>query len=146
MKEIIKKIIKENFGCDINDEIDFEVRKEKIYFFKSYLKNFFNFLKNKGLKLNPIGIYFGKIKQNNKIQLSIEGSQYVGRKATKNIFEINDYKELYEFILGKKIELKNVEKHNFPILKYKDLVICSTASRENEIECLLPKVARKSII
>jgi NOL1/NOP2/fmu family ribosome biogenesis protein len=106
MKEIIKKIIKENFGCDINDEIDFEVRKEKIYFFKSYLKEFFNFLKNKGLKLNPIGIYFGKIKQNNKIQLSIEGSQYVGRKATKNIFEINDYKELYEFILGKKIELK----------------------------------------
>jgi len=146
MKELIKKIIKENYGSEIEEDVDFEIRKEKIYFFKSNLKDFYNFLKNKNIKLNSLGIYFGKLKKNNKIQLSIEGSQFVGKKAKKNIFEIHDYKELYEFLLGKKIEIKNVEKHNFPIVKYKDLVICSAASKENEIESLFPKVARKSIM
>jgi NOL1/NOP2/fmu family ribosome biogenesis protein len=146
MKEIIEKIIEENYNSKIEENIDFEIRKEKVYFFKKEIKEFYSFLKNKKLKLNPIGIYFGKIKKNNKIQLSIEGSQYVGKNAKKNVIEINDYKELYEFLLGKKIELKNVEKHNFPIVKFKDLVICCAASKENEIESLFPKVARKSIM
>ena len=41
------------------------------------------------LKTNTIGLYFGE-QQENQIRLSIEGSQLVGPKATKNILEIQD--------------------------------------------------------
>ena len=126
--------------------MEFEIRKERVFVFKKNLKPFWEELKKKNIRVNPLGIYFGKIKNNEKIQLSIEGAQIVGKNAKKNVFEINDYNELYEFLLGKPIELRNVEKHNFPILKYKELVICAASSRENEIISIFPKVARKMIM
>lgn len=143
----MKEIIRKNFDCEINDQLEFEVRKERIFVYKKHLKFFWKELKTKKIKVNPLGIYFGKIKNNEKIQLSIEGSQIVGKKAKKNFFEINDYNQLYEFLLGKPLSLKeNVEKHNFPILKYRGLPICAASSRENEIISIFPKVARKMIM
>ncbi|MEM0480991.1 MAG: NIP7 N-terminal domain-related protein [Candidatus Aenigmatarchaeota archaeon] len=143
----MKNLIKKNFDCEIDENLEFRIKKEKVFVFKKHLINFWQELRSKNVKVNPLGIYFGKIKNNEKIQLSIEGAQIVGKNAKKNVFEIDDYKELYEFLLGKPIEIKeNVEKHNFPILKYKDLPICAASSRENEIISIFPKVAKKMIM
>ena len=41
------------------------------------------------LRIDSMGIYFAEYK-NNEIRLSIEGSQIIGKVATKNIIEISD--------------------------------------------------------
>lgn len=146
MEEIITRINK-NFNAEIPKDLDFEIRNEKIYVFKKELKNIYEFLKSKGLRLEKIGIYFGKLKKNDKIQLSIEGSQIVGKTAKKNVIEINDLEKLEKFLRDEISltleEFKNVEKHNFPIIKYKNYIVCSAASLEKEIKNLFPKNAKR---
>jgi len=145
----IRKVIEKNYRAKIDENLDFEIRKEKVYVFNKEQKKMHEFFKTKKVKVENLGIYFGKIKKNEKIQLSIEGSQIVGKSAKKNVLEINGYEELKKFLLGEKnlkIENFNVEKHNFPIVKYKNYIICSAASLENEIKSLFPKNARKLII
>lgn len=145
--EIIRKAIKKNFDVEIDKDIDFEITNEKIRFFKKDLRELYEHLKLKGLRLERLGIYFGKLKKGEKIHLNIEGSQFVGKKAKKNVLNIDDYKTLINFLLGKVTikEFQNVEKHNFPIVKYKDYIICSAASTENEIKSLFPKAPKKSL-
>lgn len=144
----IRKVVEKNFGSKISDEIGFEIRNEKIYFFNKELKNIYEFLKLKNLKLEKLGIYFGKIKRNEKIQLSIEGSQFVGKSANKNILEIDNFEKLIKFLRGEiSLEInEKIEKHNFPIIKYKDYIICSASSLEKEIKSNFPKNAKKIIM
>jgi len=147
--ETIRKVVEKNFGAILDESLDFEIRNEKVFVFKRELKHFYNYLMDKKIRLENIGIYFGKIKKNEKIQLSIEGSQIVGKTAKKNVIEIKDYEELKKFLLEEKslkLEDFDVEKHNFPIVKYKDYIVCSAASLENEIKSLFPKNAKKQLL
>ncbi|MFH7903290.1 MAG: hypothetical protein QXQ19_02380 [Candidatus Aenigmatarchaeota archaeon] len=143
----IKKVVEKNFGSKIDERIGFEIRNDKIYFFNKELKNVYEFLRLKGLKVEKLGIYFGRLKKNEKIQLSIEGAQFVGKDAKKNLIKIDDFEKLIKFLKGEEnLEISNnVEKHNFPIVKYKDYIICSAASLENEIKSLFPKNPRKML-
>ena len=147
--EIIRKVVEKNFDTTLDENLDFEIRKERIYVFKKELRYIYNFLKEKKIRLENLGIYFGKLKKNDKIQLSIEGSQLVGKTAKKNVIEIKNYDELKKFLTEEKnlkVEDFNVEKHNFPIVKYKDYIVCSAASLENEIKSLFPKNAKKQLL
>jgi len=147
--ETIRKIVEKNFDATLDENLDFEIRKERVYVFKKELRYIYNFLKEKKIRLENLGIYFGKLKKNDKIQLSIEGSQLVGKTAKKNVIEIKNYEELKKFLTEEKnlkLEDFNVEKHNFPIVKYKDYIVCSAASLENEIKSLFPKNAKKQLL
>ena len=96
-------------------------------------------------RVNAIGLYFGKLKRNNKLQLSIEGSMLVGKDSNKNIAEIYD---VNEFIEGKDVycTCKNCEKNNFVIVKYrKDFFGSGILRDENKIENILPKSRRMSL-
>jgi len=92
------------------------------------------------LRINSIGMYFCETR-NNEIRLSIEGSQIVGPKATKNILEIND-SQVKQWFNGQDLEINGnydgfvIIKHNNDFLgsgKYKNNKILNYVSKSRRI-------------
>lgn len=142
--EDIEKLIERNYGCRINLKRYklFKTGEEKIWIIS---KDANIELSNK-LRCYTMGLYFGKLKRNNKIKLSIEGAIIVGREAKKNV-AILDENECLKFIEGenvKPVNLINCEKNNFVIVKMGEDVIGVGILRENFIENLTPKARRIS--
>ncbi len=69
------------------------------------------------LRVNSIGMYFCEIEPIG-IKLSIEGSQLVGKKATKNVIEL-DEEETKKWFRGEYLE-KECKCNDFVILKHND--------------------------
>jgi len=67
------------------------------------------------MKIDSVGMYLGELYKES-LRLSIEGSQMIGPKATKNIIELNK-EEMIEWIKGADIEHDDVGKE-FIIIKY----------------------------
>lgn len=147
-KEIreIEEIIEKNYGCKINlrKYKIFLTREDKIWLVNKKL-NFDIFRNIK--RCYRIGIYFGKLKRNKKIKLSIEGALLVGKRAVKNIAILDD-KEALRFMQGydaKVYELLNCEINNFVLIKNNnDDVIGVGILRDGYIENLVPKARRIS--
>jgi NOL1/NOP2/fmu family ribosome biogenesis protein len=78
----ILELIKEQFDVDYKFEDIVLMNKEKIYLLSMDYKDV-----DVKIKINSLGLYFGKL-QNEKLRLSIEGSQLI--KGKKNIIEIKD--------------------------------------------------------
>ena len=69
------------------------------------------------LRINSIGMYFCEV-SDNKIRLSIEGSQIVGPRATKNVVEINE-EQTKNWLKGQDLEIKG-NYSGFLIIKNKN--------------------------
>lgn len=84
-KAIINKL-KEHFGIkELNlDYVFFKSNEGKIFL----LNNEVSKLNLDKLRINSLGVYFGVFENN--FRLSIEGSQLIGDKITKNIIELED--------------------------------------------------------
>lgn len=70
------------------------------------------------LRLNSIGMYFCEI-DDLGIRLSIEGSQIIGPKATKNVAELND-EEAKRWFKGEILEKECKDCNGFVILKHNE--------------------------
>ena len=68
------------------------------------------------LRLNSVGMYFCEV-DNLGIRLSIEGSQIIGSKATKNIVEL-DGEETKKLFKGEDLEKECKDCSGFVILKH----------------------------
>jgi NOL1/NOP2/fmu family ribosome biogenesis protein len=136
----IEKIIEKNYGAKI-DFSDFDLYKNKrneIFLASKKLDN--NLLK----MASYFGLYFGRLKRNEKIQLSVEGAQIVGRNANKNI-AILDEENISKFMEGlecKWKELVNCEIGNFVLIKNENDFFGCGILREDRIESLVPKARR----
>lgn len=141
--EEIEKIIEKNYGCRIGlkNYIVFITGEEKIWITSNDVDfNIFNVLK----RCYRIGIYFGKLKRNRKIKLSIEGAMMVGKKAIKNIAILNDESAL-KYIHGYDVKADRIiegELNNFVLIKNREDFIGVGILRENYIENLIPKSRR----
>src|SRR3989338_644407 len=62
------------------------------------------------LNVNSLGLYFGEL-LHGALRLSIEGSQMIGKKASKNIIELND-EQMRQWLKGEDIELEGAENNN----------------------------------
>ena len=142
-KREIENRIEKNYGCRIGlEEYNIFMTKEEKIWLASPSINFsiFDILK----RCYRIGIYFGKLKRNNKIKLSIEGAMMVGKKATKNVVFI-DEGEAIKFMQGydvREYRKLNAELHNFVIVKCGDDIMGTGILRENYVENLVPKARR----
>ena len=67
------------------------------------------------LRLNSVGMYFCEL-DNKGIRLSIEGSQIIGPKATKNIIELSE-EETKKWFKGEDVEKECKDCNGFVILK-----------------------------
>lgn len=117
----LRELIKRKFGCEIENDLAFFQRKEKIFVLKKDVLNALDKLLEKKVNIVNYGIYFGKEKINN-IQLTIEGSQIVGKNAVKNVYEFKDFSIFERFLKGEEFEIPNElkESENYPIAKWKD--------------------------
>ncbi|MDT7859061.1 MAG: hypothetical protein RQ930_03435 [Candidatus Aenigmarchaeota archaeon] len=139
-KKEIEKIVEKNYGAKLD-----------LSSFDCYINNrneIYIVSKSVDERLIPIasyvGMYFGRLKRNEKIQLSVEGSQIVGRLANKNIAIVDDentsrYMEGFEF---KWSTLINCEVNNFVLIKNENDFLGSGILREDKIESLVPKARR----
>jgi NOL1/NOP2/fmu family ribosome biogenesis protein len=93
-------------------------------------------------RVNAIGMYFGKLKRNEKVQLSIEGSMLIGKDAEKNVCLIDD---VDGWMGGKDVfgKCENCENDNFVIVKHeKDFLGSGILRNDGRIENILPKSRR----
>jgi NOL1/NOP2/fmu family ribosome biogenesis protein len=140
--EQIEEIVEKNYGIkiDLNQFLVLKTFEDKIWLTTKDILN----LDLSTLPINSIGMNFGKLKRNDKINLTVEGSQMVGINANKNIVFLN--KENYEkFMGGSNVKPEreiNCEQHNFVLVKFGGDVLGSSLLTEDVIKNLLPKSRR----
>jgi len=140
--ESIETIVENNYGAkiDLKQFLVLGTFEEKIWLMS---KDLFNLDFDK-LQINSIGMNFGKLKRNGKINLTVEGSQMVGPEATKNICILNE-ENAKKFMQGSDVkpdEEINCECHNFSIIKFGEEILGSSLLNENGVKNLLPKSRR----
>ena len=140
-KEIknILELIKTHFGCDIELDYAFLMNQKNRVFIAN--KELFD-IDTKKIRINSIGLYFGEL-SNNELRLTIEGSQLIGPKSTKNVVELSD-SEMRTWLKGEDIE-KDIDEKGFIILKHGDDYLGSGKVKENKILNYVPKTRRLSV-
>ncbi|MBI2176279.1 hypothetical protein HYU40_02925 [Candidatus Woesearchaeota archaeon] len=92
------------------------------------------------LRIDSLGLYFGE-KKNGELRLSIEGSQLVGKSATKNVLEISD-SEFKDWIRGSDLEKDYGSCSGYAIIKHAgDFVGCGRC-KGGTILNFVPKARR----
>lgn len=137
-KEIrkLKEILLEQFG--FNGELDYAFLRNKegrIFL----LSRDFARLNTKGLRIDSLGLYFGKVERG-EIRLSIDGSQIIGAFCTKNVLEISDDEMLF-WMAGDNLELDKNLFGVYIIRNNKDYLGCGKAS-DGKLYNFVPKVRR----
>jgi len=134
-KEIFKKI-KEQWDAEFKEDYDFLMtEQEKIYIVNKEIAKI-DFSK---IKINSIGMYFGKIFKE-EIRLSVEGAQLIGKKAEKNIIELND-SEARSYMKGNDIDKKS-DCSGFVLLKNNKDFIGTAKYKDGKIMNYMPKERR----
>ncbi|MEM4711086.1 MAG: hypothetical protein QXL18_04005 [Candidatus Woesearchaeota archaeon] len=115
-KELLEKL-KQQYGIDVDKkklDYTFIINKDnRIYI----ISNDIHKIISENIKIDNIGLYFGE-QYKDKIRLSIEGAQIVGKEATKNIYDLN-YEQMISWIKGNDITFEDTG-DDFIILRYKN--------------------------
>jgi len=143
--ENLERMIEKNYGTRVglNQFLVLFGSEEKIWLASKEIMN----LDMRKFPVNSIGMNFGKIKRNDKVNLTIEGSQMVGKLATKNTVAL-DEQEAQKFMQGSDVKPQqeiNCEYHNFVIVKSGEDVLGSSPLTEEGLQNLLPKSRRVPI-
>ena len=111
-KEILK-LIEEQWGAKLKLDYAFiKNSKSRIFIINKEI----NQVELEKLRINSVGMYFCDLE--NGIRLSIEGSQIIGPKATKNVVEINE-SQAKQWLKGEDLEV-NEKFDGFVIIKNND--------------------------
>ena len=111
----LKSLLESQFG--FSDDLDYVIvktNKNKLYLANKSI----NEIDLTKLRINSMGVYFGELLETNELRLSIEGSQIIGRKANKNIYELND-EQIKDWFKGIDLEIED-ERNAFVIIKYNE--------------------------
>ena len=95
------------------------------------------------LRIDAIGLYFGEV-NHGALRLSIEGSQMIGKRARKNIVEL-DKEDAELWSMGNDID-KEFNVYGFVILKYKKDFIGCGKYKEGRIFNYVPKERRLRVV
>jgi NOL1/NOP2/fmu family ribosome biogenesis protein len=140
--EAVENIVEKNYGAriDLKQFLVLKTFEEKIWLATKELVS----LDLSKLPVNSVGMNFGKLKRNDKINLTIEGSQIVGVKATKNVVLLNE-ENAVKFMQGSDVKPQqeiNCDYHNFAIVKSGEDILGSSLLTEEGIKNQLPKSRR----
>ena len=103
-KEILK-LIEEQWGAKLKLDYTFAKNNKHRVFIINKDVSKIDFSK---LRINSIGMYFCDLE--NGIRLSIEGSQIIGPKSTKNVVEINE-EQTKKWMKGEDLEIGDKENY-----------------------------------
>ncbi len=140
-KEEIEKKLNEQFGIKDIPGIILQRGPEKLFLFQGSLNRNQIYELEQTIPIERIGIYFAKeIPGENKIRLSIEGTQILKEQINKNIFELND-EQVEDWMKGNELQIITGKK-DFLIMKYKDNFLGTGKASENKISNFIPKNRR----
>lgn len=136
VKEILA-LIKKQFDAEVNlDDFAFlKSEKDKIYLVNRDIDKI-DFQK---LRIDTIGNYFAFIK-NNKIRLSIEGSEIIGPKAKNNVYELNE-EQVKQWMQGIDLETDNTSEE-FVLIKHNNDFLGTGKIKQGKILNFIPKGRR----
>jgi NOL1/NOP2/fmu family ribosome biogenesis protein len=137
-KDILKQV-EAQWGAKLSLEFTFlKNNKNRIFMVSDEIKN----IDLEKLRINSIGLYFCEIGKD--IRLTIEGSQLIGPKATKNILEISD-EQVKQWLRGEDLDLDSIQElSGFVILKNGSDFLGTGKFKENKILNYLGKSRRIS--
>src|SRR3989338_8301353 len=140
IKEILK-LIEKQWGAKLKLDYAFlKNPKNRVFIIN---KEDISKIELEKLRINSIGMYFCEIDKLG-IRLSIEGSQIIGKKAEKNIVEINE-EQAKQWFKGEDLEIKGnysgfvIIKHNNDFLgngNYKNGKILNYVSKSRRVSAL----------
>jgi len=140
-KKQIEEKLKEQFGINEILGLLIESRTDRILLFQGNLNEKQIQKLERTLPIEKVGVYFAtKIISENKIRLSIEGTQILKGQIKKNIFELNE-QQAKEWMMGRELEIKT-GKSDFLIMKYKDNFLGTGKASELKIGNFIPKNRR----
>ena len=126
-KEILK-LIEEQWGAKLKLDYTFAKNNKNRGFIINKDISKIDFSK---LRINSIGMYFCDLE--NEIRLSIEGSQIIGPKATKNVVEING-EQVKQWLKGEDLEIEDKSNcSGFVIIKHENDFLGTGKYKENKI-------------
>ena len=129
----VSKIIEEQFGAKINLKFK-EAGKRKVYAYKECTN-----LENQPVEVVHYGVYFGRLEKG-ELRLSIEGAQLIGKKAKKNIIEI-DHDKAVKWMSGENLRVES-EAQGYVILKWKNYYLGCGEIKNGTITNFVPKDRR----
>jgi len=99
------------------------------------------------VNVNSLGLYFGELRHDT-LRLSIEGSQIIGKKASKNILELNA-EQLQQWLRGEDMEFtnkSNVEHNTYLIIKHNHDFFGCGRIKEGKLLNFVPKARRMASV
>lgn len=138
--KIILSLIEKQWGAELKPNYAFlQNAKNRVFMVNKDISK----INMEKLRINSIGMYFCEV---DKIgtRLSIEGSQIVGPKATKNIAEI-DEEQAKKWLKGEDLEIKG-NYSGFVILEYNGGFLGTGRFKEGKILNYVGKERRISAI
>ncbi len=130
IKEINNKL-ESQFGIKTKLDYLFYVnREDKIFLMTKDMQK----LDLSKFRVNSFGLYFAKLEKNS-IRLSVSGSQLIGKKAGKNVLEINQKEE---WLNGQNVECNKELKGWFIIKNKEDFLGCGYC-KNGIIQNFIPK-------
>ena len=137
IKEILK-LIEDQWGAKLDLNYAFlKNKKDRIFIINKDISK----IDLEKLRVNSIGMYFCEIDRKG-IRLSIEGSQIVGPKATKNIAEINEEQEK-QWFKGQDLDIDG-DRFGFVLVKHNNDFLGTGKFKENKILNYVSKSRRIS--
>ncbi len=137
-KEILKSV-EEQWGAKL--KLDYAIlknNKSRVFIVNRDVEK----IELEKLRINSIGMYFCDLE--NGIRLSIEGSQIIGPKATKNVVEINE-EQVKQWLKGEDLEIEGKNNYSgFVIIKNKNDFLGTGKFKENKILNYVSKSRRVS--
>jgi len=138
-KKEILKMLEKQFGFKQKlDYVFLKNNKDKIFI----VNKDFSEIDLSKLRINSVGLYFAR-QINNDIRLSIEGSQIIGKKASKNIIELSK-EEMMDWLRGNDLN-KETKSKEFVLLKHENDFLGSGKCAEGKILNYVPKARRVSL-
>jgi len=128
IKEVLK-LIEAQWDAKLDLNYAFlKNNKERIFIINKDIQN----IELDKLRINSIGIYFCEVDRIG-IRLSIEGSQIVGPKATKNVVEITEEQEK-QWLKGEDLEVEDKGDYTgFVIIKNNNDFLGTGKFKENKV-------------
>ena len=132
----VHKLLNSQYGfCEKLDYYFYKTEKDRLYLINKEIAEIVD-----DFKINSLGLYIATIAKGGMIRLTVEGSQLIGPKCTKNIIELDETK-MFEWFKGEDLIMDGPE-GEFVMIKFKtDFIGCGKV-REGKILSYLPKARR----
>ena len=95
------------------------------------------------INVNALGLYFGELRHNT-LRLSIEGSQIIGKKAGKNVFELNA-EQLQQWLKGEDLEISDGNDNTYVIIKHDNDFFGCGRIKDGKLLNFVPKARRMTL-